>query len=46
MLLYTNNVLTLVQTKVSEIEHFEVIGKFLLAKQRLDLVALTMANSG
>ena len=44
MLLYTNNALTLVPTRVSE--SGQVTGKFLLAKQRFDSVALTTANSG
>ena len=46
MLLYTNKALTLVPTRVSESGHFEVTGKLLLAKQRLDSVALTTPNSG
>ena len=31
--LHTNNSLSLVQTRISESGHFEVTGKFLLAKQ-------------
>ena len=46
MLQHTNNALTLVPTRVSESGHFEVTGKVMLAKQRLDSVALTAANSG
>ena len=45
-ILHTNNALTLVPSRVSESGHFEVTGKFLLAKQRFDSLALTMANTG
>ena len=39
-ILHTNNALTLVPTRYSKSGHFEVTGKFLLAKQCLDSVAL------